>query len=236
MINYFHKNLEVEWLEIHISAEIYELIPDFKIGVIEYKNITVGDSPQMVKGRLQLFQESIFFELDNKQLTDLPGIKEWRNIFKNIGKDPNRYRHSAEALFRRIQKQNYLPSIHSAIDINNFFSLQYQVPIGVYDYDQVKAPVVIRIGKEGEAYNGLNGRTNSLEQLILSSDENGPFGSPFVDSDKAPVTVDTKNALQIIYLRPSTSDEDAAKLTESLMNMFTQIHGGEASYQIVSRK
>jgi len=233
MINYFHKNLEVEWLEIQISAEIYELIPDFKIGVIEYKNITVGDSPQMVKGRLQLFQESIFFELDNKQLTDLPGIKEWRNIFKNIGKDPNRYRHSAEALFRRIQKQNYLPSIHSAIDINNFFSLQYQVPIGVYDYDQLKAPVVIRIGKEGEEYSGLNGRTNSLDHLILSSDENGPFGSPFVDSDKAPVTVDTKNALQIIYLRSSTSVEDARKLTESLMNMFTQIHGGEASFQIV---
>jgi DNA/RNA-binding domain of Phe-tRNA-synthetase-like protein len=223
----------VEWLEIRISAEICELIPDFKIGVIEYRNITVGDSPQMVKGRLQLFQESIFFDLENKQLTDLPGIKEWRNIFKKAGKDPNRYRHSAEALFRRVQKQNYLSSIHSAIDINNFFSLQYQVPIGVYDYDLLKAPVVIRIGKEGEVYNGLNGRSNSLEYLILSSDATGPFGSPFVDSDKAPITVNTRNALQIIYLRPSSSDEDAAKLTESLMNMFTQIHGGEASNQIV---
>lgn len=233
MINYFHKILEVEWLEIQVSAEICELIPNFKIGVIEYKNITVGDSPQMVKGRLQLFQESIYFELDNKQISDIPGIKEWRNIFKKTGKDPNRYRHSAEALFRRIQKQNYLSSIHSAIDINNFFSLQFQVPIGVYDLDRLKAPIVIRFGKENETYNGLNGRTNSLEHLILSSDENGPFGSPFVDSDKAPVTIHTKNALQIIYLRPSTEKEAANKLTQSLMNMFTQIHGGEATYIIV---
>ncbi|MEH7415229.1 phenylalanine--tRNA ligase beta subunit-related protein [Neobacillus drentensis] len=220
-------------MEIHISAEICEQIPDFKIGVIEYRNIMIGDSPQMVKGRLQLFQESIFFELENKQITDLAGIMEWRSIFKKTGKDPNRYRHSAEALFRRIQKQNYLSPIHSAIDINNFFSLQYQVPIGVYDQDRLKAPVVIRIGRVGEAYNGLNGRSNSLEHLILSSDENGPFGSPFVDSDRAPATVNTRNALQIIYLRPSTSDVDAAKLTESLMNMFTQIHGGEASYQVL---
>ena len=220
-------------LEIKLSSELIEQIPNFKVGMIEYKNITVGNSPQMVKGRLQLFQESIYFELENKDMKDLPGIQEWREVFKMTGKDPNRYRHSAEALMRRVQKQNYLSSVQSAIDINNFFSLQYQVPIGVYDYDQLKAPVVIRIGKEGEEYNGLNGRTNSLDHLILSSDENGPFGSPFVDSDKAPVTVDTKNALQIIYLRSSTSVEDARKLTESLMNMFTQIHGGEASFQIV---
>jgi len=233
MINYFQQILEVEWLEIQVSAEICEQIPDFKIGVIEYRNITVGDSPQMVKGRLQLFQESIFFELEKKQISDIPGIKEWRNIFKKTGKNPNRYRHSAEALFRRIQKQNYLSSIHSAIDINNFFSLQYQVPIGVYDQDRLKAPIVIRFGKENETYNGLNGRTNSLEHLILSSDENGPFGSPFVDSDKAPVTIHTKNALQIIYLQPSTEIDAANKLTKSLMTMFTQIHGGEATYFIV---
>jgi DNA/RNA-binding domain of Phe-tRNA-synthetase-like protein len=232
MINYFQQILEVEWLEIQVSAEICELIPDFKIGVIEYKNITVGDSPQMVKGRLQLFQESIFFELENKQPSDLPGIKEWRNIFKKAGKDPNRYRPSVEALFRRIQRQNYLSSIHSAIDINNFFSLQYQVPIGIYDLDQLGSPVEFRIGIEGEEYHGLNGRNNSLHHLILSSDEFGPFGSPFVDSNKAPVTIHTKNALQIIYLRPSTEVGAADKLTQSLMNMFTQIHGGEASYLI----
>lgn len=229
MINYFHQILEVEWLEIQLSREVLELFSDFKIGVIEYQDITVGDSPQMVKGRLQLFQESIFFELENKQVTDLPGIKEWRTIFKKTGKDPNRYRHSAEALFRRVKKQNYLSPIHSAIDINNFFSLQYQVPIGIYDLDRLDGHVEIRIGKEGEEYTGLNGRTNSLENLILSSDEVGPFGSPFVDSDRAPVTLNTINALQIIYLQPSTGEEDAVKLTESLMKMFTQIHGGEAS-------
>ena len=223
----------MEWLEIQVSTEIPAQIPDFKIGVIEYRNIIVGESPQMVKGRLQLFQESIYFELEDKQVTDLPGIKEWRTIFKKTGKDPNRYRHSTEALFRRVQKQNYLSPINSAIDINNFFSLQYQVPIGIYDVDQLTGPVVIRIGKENEEYIGLNGRKNSLENLILSSDKNGPFGSPFVDSDKAPVTVHTKNALQVIYLRPSISVEEAGRLTESLMNMFTQIHGGEASFKII---
>lgn len=220
-------------LEIQLSPELSELIPDFKLGVIEYQNITVGDSPQMLKGRLQLFQESIYFELENKNVTELLGIQEWRAIFKKTGKDPNRYRHSAEALYRRVKKQNYLNSVQSATDLNNFFSLQYQVPMGVYDADLTEGPVEIRIGGENEEYIGLNGRVNSLHRLIISSDQKGPFGSPFVDSERTAVTNNTKNAMQLIYLRPSTNLEEANKLTESLMNMFVQISGGEASYRIL---
>ncbi|WML32200.1 phenylalanine--tRNA ligase beta subunit-related protein [Neobacillus sp. OS1-32] len=220
-------------MEIQLATELTELIPHFKVGVIDYRNITVGDSPQMLKGRIQLFQESIYFELENKNVTELPGIQEWRSIFKTTGKDPNRYRHSAEALYRRVKKKNYLSSIQSATDLNNFFSLQYQVPMGIYDQDLLVGPVEIRLGAENEEYLGLNGRTNSLNRLIISSDQNGPFGSPFVDSERTAVTTNTKNALQIIYLRPSTDTEEAKKLTESIMNMFTQINGGEASYQIL---
>ncbi|MDN3018863.1 phenylalanine--tRNA ligase beta subunit-related protein [Paenibacillus sp. BSR1-1] len=223
-------------MEIHVSSGLFKEIPHFKLGVIEYKGITVGNSPQMLKGRLQMFQESIYFDLEDKNVPELPGIQEWRAIFKKIGKDPNRYRHSAEALYRRVQKQNYLTSVQSVIDINNFFSLQYQVPIGIYDLDRLEGHVDVRLGTEGEEYIGLNGRSNSLERLIVASDLIGPFGSPFVDSARTPVTLDTKNALQIIYLRPSTDLENANRLTESLMNMFIQVHGGDGSFRILERQ
>lgn len=142
-------------MEIELSADVIKRIPNFKLGIILYKDIIVGDSPQMVKGRLQLFQESIYFELEDKNVTDLPGIDEWRKIFKLTGKDPNRYRPSAEALFRRIKKQNYLTPIQSAIDINNFFSLQYQVPIGIYDSDQLSGSLKVQLGQEGKSISAL---------------------------------------------------------------------------------
>jgi DNA/RNA-binding domain of Phe-tRNA-synthetase-like protein len=233
MINYFKAVLEVESMEIQISSNICKLVPAFSVGIIEYKGIQVGASPQMLKGRLQLFQESIYFDLLEKNVTDLDGIKEWRSIFKTTGKDPNRYRHSAEALYRRIAKQNYLQSVHSAIDLNNFFSLEYQIPIGVYDWDKLNGNVELRLGNDNEEYAGLNGRPNNLEKLIVSADDLGPFGSPFVDSERTAVTEETSNALQIIYLRPSSTQESKQKMTESLMKMFTQIHGGSGSYKIV---
>lgn len=220
-------------MEISVSRSLCDLVPGFSAGIIKYENIQVGDSPQMLKGRLQLFQESIYFDLLEKSVTDLEGIKEWRSIFKATGKDPNRYRHSAEALYRRVGKQNYLQSVHSAIDINNFFSLEYQVPIGIYDLEKVQGPVVVRVAGEPEEYTGLNGRTNNLGNLIVSSDEIGPFGSPFVDSERTAVTEETTNALQIVYLRPSASHDSKEKMTASLMNMFLQIHGGSGTYKII---
>lgn len=220
-------------MEIRISSELSQLFPNFIVGIIHYQNIVVGESPQMVKGRLQLFQESLFFDLQEKNVTELEGIKEWRQIFKLAGKDPNRYRHSAEALYRRVKKQNYLQPVNSAIDLNNFFSLQYQIPIGIYDLDKLKGDLEIRLGNEKEEYNGLNGRSNSLDHLIISVDDHGPFGSPFVDSDRTCVTEKTMNAVQIIYLRPSIKKDDSVQMVESLMNMFTQIHGGEAQFNII---
>lgn len=225
--------MEEHILDITISNDLRSTIPNFKIGAIFYDDIEVGDSPQMVKGRLQLFQESIFFDLEDKNVTDIPSIQEWRQIFKATGKDPNRYRHSAEALYRRVKKQNYLQPINSSIDLNNFFSLQYGVPIGIYDCERLKGNITIRIGRENEQYTGLNGRSNSLEHLIICEDSLGPFGSPFVDSDRAPVTLATKKAIQIVYLQPSTTTETAHKMVESLMSMFTQVHGGESHYQIL---
>jgi DNA/RNA-binding domain of Phe-tRNA-synthetase-like protein len=219
-------------MEIRVSNELSTQVPDFTAGIIHYRDIEVGPSPQMLKGRLQLFQESIFFELDEKNVTDYDGIREWREIFKKTGKDPNRYRHSAEALYRRIKKQNYLQTVHSATDVNNFFSLEYEVPIGIYDADKLEGDILIGVGSESDEYEGLNGRMNSLHNLIMSSDSNGPFGSPFVDSTRTAVTEKTRNSLQIIYLRPSLGIERNTKLTESLMNMFLQIHGGEGEFFI----
>ncbi|MCH1624348.1 B3/B4 domain-containing protein [Ferdinandcohnia quinoae] len=221
-------------MEITLSPLLKEKIPNLKIGILHYHNIEVGESPQMLRGRLQTFQESLFFDLEEKLVTDVKGIAEWRSIFKQVGTDPNRYRPSNEALYRRIKKQNYMNTIHSAADLNNFFSMQYEVPIGIYDVDATRGNVEIRVGQAEDEYVGINGRVISMKDKILSSDEKGAFGSPYVDSERTAVTTDTKNALQIVYLKPSLDLEECSKLVQSLGNMFIQIHGGTFDYDILN--
>ncbi|MBM7647515.1 DNA/RNA-binding domain of Phe-tRNA-synthetase-like protein [Bacillus ectoiniformans] len=223
-------------MNISLHSDILNHPIPLSFGVIYYENIVVADSPQMLKGRLRLFQESLFFDLQEKPVTEFEGIKEWRSLFKSLGKDPNRYRPSVESLFRRIKKQHYMESQHSAVDLNNFFSLQYQSPIGLYDQKSIQGNVSIRLGADAETYEGLNGRMNGLHHLLVTADELGPFGSPFVDSVRTAVTTNTTHAFQMIYLRPGLPKDEQSKLTESLMNMFLQIHGGTGTFEILTNQ
>ena len=220
-------------MKVVISEYLKKKIHNLKIGVIVYNNITVSESPQMLKGRLQLFQESLYFDLEKTAVSDVPEIGEWRAIFKQVGTDPNRYRHSAESLFRRVSKQNYIPSIHSAADVNNFFSLYYKVPSGIYDLDKLSGDISLEVGTEKDEYIGINGRVMNFKDKLVSKDESGPFGSPIVDSQRTAVTVETKNAIQIVYLLPSFDLAQCNNIVASISNMFTQIHGGEAVDKVI---
>ena len=219
---------------VKLDDSITKIEPTFKIGIIHYTKIIVTSSPQMLKGRLQLFQEQLFFEMDDKAVTDFEGIKEWRALWKKFGADPNRYRPSMEAMYRRIAKQNYITPMHSAVDLNNFFSMQYEIPMGIYDLAKIQGKTIFTIGNDETSYVGLNGRENTLRNIITIQDDIGPFGSPFVDSIRTAVTENTTDALQVVFLRPSLDLEESKKLTESMASMFTQIHGGEYETNILN--
>lgn len=218
---------------VKLDDSIVEIEPTFKIGIIHYTKIIVTSSPQMLKGRLQLFQEQLFFELDDKVVTDFDAIKEWRALWKKFGADPNRYRPSMEAMYRRIAKQNYITPMHSAVDVNNFFSLQYEIPMGIYDVAKIEGDVTLTIGNKETVYNGLNGRENKLHNILTLQDDKGPFGSPFVDSVRTAVTENTTEALQVVFLRPSLEFEESKKLLHSMATMFMQIHGGEFDTSLI---
>lgn len=220
-------------MNVTIDHSLFNVNPDLKLGMIHYTKITVSESPQMLKGRLQLFQEQLFLELQNKPVNEQEGVKEWRQVWKQFGADPNRYRHSAEALMRRVAKQNFLQPFHSAVDMNNFFSMQYQIPVGIYDVHKLEGNVELQVGDEITGYEGLNGRFNSLKGILTLHDDQGPFGSPFVDSARTTVTEVTTEAMQVFFLRPSMREEEANDLLNAAGEMFTQIHGGDFQFVVI---
>ena len=53
-------------LKIEMNSTLFEAVPNLKLGINHYTKITVSESPQMLKGRFRLFQEQLFFELEDK--------------------------------------------------------------------------------------------------------------------------------------------------------------------------
>ncbi|UOE95351.1 phenylalanine--tRNA ligase beta subunit-related protein [Alkalihalobacillus sp. LMS39] len=217
--------------DISICPILKNILPSFQVGLIQYKEITVSESPQMLKGRLRFYQEELEISLENEDISIIKTISEWRNILKTLGVDRSKYRVSSEALLRRIKKGQFFNPINSAVDVNNLLSVQYRLPFGIYDTQQLEQPFQIRLGTENESYIGINGRENNCHNKIVISDSKGPFGSPIVDSNRSIVTEQTENAIQVVYLTPMF--DSAGELLASVAKMFTDIHGGSAEIKII---
>lgn len=220
-------------LKFNLNATLLKNLPTFKIGLNHYTKITVSESPQMLKGRLQLFQELLYFDLEEKTTADFPGVKEWHDVWETLGADATLSPHSTESFMQQIAKQNYIKTVNSAVDLTTFFSLQYQIPIGIYDADKIQGDITISIGNKDTGYNGGNERFNSLSNIPILSDAEGAFGSPNVDSMRTAVTSATTNAVQVFFLRPSMLVADALELTKASGNMFTEINGGDVQSHLL---
>ena len=66
--------------------------------------------------------------------------------------------------------------------------MQHEIPVGIYDFEKIVGDVVVTSGTDEDGYDGLNGRFNSLQNILLLKDDYSPFGSPYVDSIRTAVT------------------------------------------------
>ena len=127
-----------------------------------------------------------------------PQVEATRLAYKALGKDPSRYRGSAEALLRRVVAGKGLPQINAVVDVINLVSVESRLPVGLYDLAHVTGEIVFRSGQAGEAYKGIGKYDLNLEGLPLFADNAGPHGSATSDSVRTMVTGATKHVLAII--------------------------------------
>ena len=157
-----------------------------------------------------------------------------RTMYKRVGLDPTKTRPSSEALLRRVRKGDTLPRINSMVDVCNWCSLEFQLPYGLYDADQIDGDVELRLGVAGESYAGIRKDDVRVEGRIALADRIGPFGNPTSDSARTMVTTATTRALLVVFA-PREVDErrltHVLDLTSSRMSEFT---GCAATAQSVS--
>ena len=155
-------------------------------------------SPEPLTAELAAAAQKIVALPEPKAVLDAPAILATRRGYKALGKDPARYRGSAEALLRRVISGKGLPQINAVVDVINLVSVESRMPIGLYDLARVQGDVVFRAGRAGETYKGIGKYDLNLEDLPLFADAEGPHGSATSDSERTMVTAETARMLAII--------------------------------------
>jgi DNA/RNA-binding domain of Phe-tRNA-synthetase-like protein len=174
------------------------------VGILKIDGVNVQESPEELKALLNGLADECARKYKDDPLGEIPTVRKIRSIFHRAGLDPTRHRPSSESLLRRAVKGKGLYFINSAVDLINYFSLKTLWPIGLYDADKVKPPIVWRVGEPGESYEGIGRDRLNLEHFPLLADREGPFGSPISDSVRTRVTEECTRILWVTFAPPST--------------------------------
>ena len=192
-----YKGSDLHMIEINISPEVKELCPNTTLGCIEAKVKVQEASKELweeIHAHSQMMKENMVVGDISKQ----QNIKDTRQAYRKLGKDPTRYRSAAEALARRILKGQDLYSINNVVEINNLISLQSLYPVCAYDLEKVKEPITLERAKEGASYDGIGKGKLNIEFLPTFADGNGYFGGTTSDSERTMVKDHTQHLLMII--------------------------------------
>lgn len=105
-------------ISVTIDESIKERCPEAVLGLLQCKvNVHPDDEEFLALLNSKIAELS---EVELSQANKRDYIQSTRKAYKALGKEPNRYRNSCEAMCRRIAKERGLYYINNVVDINNY--------------------------------------------------------------------------------------------------------------------
>ncbi|MDO5570661.1 MAG: phenylalanine--tRNA ligase beta subunit-related protein [Bacteroidales bacterium] len=169
--------------------------------------------------------DSLCLDIESKyqidQINKRIEIKATRDAYKALGKDPNRYRPSAESLCRRIVKEKSLYKINTLVDLINLVSIKSGYSIGGFDENKIVGDTLtLTAGTADDLFHGIGRGVLNIENLPLYKDDLGGIGTPTSDEERTKLTLKTIKLLMVINgydggsKLKDTVDESVALLKE----------------------
>ena len=187
-----------------VTKDFWERVPDAYFGVIIAHGFdNTKDYP---------FINEMLVDNTNKAKEKFLGVhvKEnelilpYRDAFRALDINPNKYMCAIEALLTRISKGNDLPSINPIVDLGNALSVKHMLPVGVHDIDNFTGDIEIRRANADDVFVPFN-----------SAEEEHPDIGEFIYA--------TGN--EVKTRRWTWRQGERSKITDKTTNLFIPIDG-----------
>lgn len=100
------------------------------------------DNTKLNQSIQQLLQD-VCSNVKNSSITE--DTAAYKNAMLSMGVNPNKYPCSIDALVSRVKKQGEIPSILPIVDLGNYVSLKYNIPVGIHDADTIEKELCVRL-------------------------------------------------------------------------------------------
>lgn len=195
--------------DIKFTEEFKSKIPHFRVLQVEAR-IDNRETDDRLWEAVCRFIDAFKATHDMPDINRRPEIAATRQAYKTLGKEPNRYRPSSEALCRRAVKGLGLYRTLKAIDVVNLISMQTGHSIGGFDADRIEGDAItLGVGRHEEPFDAIGRGELNIEFLPVYRDNIGGIGTPTSDNERTKLARDTKNLLLTINVYDSETDIDA---------------------------
>lgn len=204
--------------DIKFDPAISELWPQYRVIEVEC-SVTNRPTSDELWAELERFAESFRSLHEMPDINRRPAIDATRRAYKRFGKEPNRYRPSAEALCRRMVKGLDLYRSLSVIDLINLLSVMTGHSIGGFDADKVVGGrITLGVGRDGEPYEAIGRGQLNIAGLPVWRDDAGGIGTPTSDNERTKLSPYTRRLLMTINVfGTEMPDEEVIALTRRLL-------------------
>ena len=206
---------------ITVSEEIKEHCPQYR-GAAVYAAVTNTPYSEGLWREIADFTEVLRVTESTDSIKQQTAIVATREAYRACGKDPSRYRPSAEALRRRLLRGLELYQIDTLVDLINLVSLRTGYSIGGFDADKIVGKdLCLGIGRHEEPFEGIGRGVLNIEFMPVIRDAEGGIGTPTSDNERTKMSVDTTHILAIINgYSGSEGLQDAADMTVELLQRY----------------
>lgn len=142
-------------MKFEITNEIFNKLPDMYVGVVIAQNVNNAREYPAVEKLLDDNMACAQKKFKDVNVKKDPLIIPYREAFRKIGINPNRYPNSVEALFKRLSKGKDVPHINPLVDLNNALSMKYTLPMGTHTLDGATADIKMRLAEPDDTFEAL---------------------------------------------------------------------------------
>ena len=206
---------------ISVSKEIRERRPKYR-GAAVYSEVKNSAYNEALWQEIAHFTEHLQATETVDSIKQQAAIVATREAYRACGKDPSRYRPSAEALRRRLLRGLELYRIDTLVDLVNLVSLRTGYSIGGFDADKiVGTELCLGIGKKEEEFEGIGRGVLNIECMPVVRDAMGGIGTPTSDHERTKMDIGTTHILVIINgYSGSEGLQEAAEMTIDLLTRY----------------
>ena len=160
-------------MRFEVSPDVFDLLPDACFGVVAVRGVDNSKAYPQVSELLHSAIAGCEGALAGVKVKESPEIVPYREAFRALGINPNKFMCSIEALLTRIAKGKGFPEISPIVDLGNAVSLRTRLPIGAHDMGTVTRALEVRHARPGDTFIPFGGgevETPDENEVVYVSD------------------------------------------------------------------